>query len=142
MFGVKQLTTRLEEAEARILGLVALAREQQSVNTAIGETQTRMAGAIDEVERRQNNALHATNAVYVALTKRVEMVAVETVQALQAITKTSATARDGEEAPAGQHPPAVADAAPEVAAATQDEVGCVATSIALGRIADLARADG
>ena len=65
MFGSKKNTPRLDEAEARIAGLVKLAGQHE-------ELHQRLASAIDELEKRQANALVVINAAFAGLQKLVQ----------------------------------------------------------------------
>lgn len=75
MFGLKKLNVRLEEAEARIRGLIKMADLQGEANQALSETNKRLAGAIDELEARINNNHTIVNAAFGGLSRRVGSIA-------------------------------------------------------------------
>lgn len=82
MFGRK----RLADLERRLVAVVGLLEQHQGVHE-------RMAGAIDELEKRQNNGLHATNAMIAGLTQQFRSLSVDTLAQLKAIaTSTRQTA--------------------------------------------------
>ena len=78
MFGSTKSAPRLDEAEARIAGLIKLAGQHEAQHQ-------RFANAIDELEKRQANALVITNAAFVGLQRTVASAHADTVEMAKAV---------------------------------------------------------
>jgi hypothetical protein len=140
MFGSKKNTPRLDEAEARIAGLVKLAGQHE-------ELHQRLASAIDELEKRQANALVVINAAFSGLQRTVAASHADTVEmattvqaALNEVSQLLAATPPAEASPT----PGLAAEIEPPAVSPQPGVGAPSNVSAIGRFTDRAivRMDG